>query len=203
VRQKIQAASNLFDQAVVEGDQSVDPNSIVGLRRRITGNQVFLQATNGGPLTLASLNQMMDSVIGPDSSKLLVMNKGAQRKLTDLATVAGGTGLLSYDKAELGRRWDSYRGVKIGVMETRGDASSVLGYDETEGSSNVTTSIYCVYLDTSDGMGGFYTGRKTLTVKDFEEQQAGPYHMGRLEFIVGIFVKQPRAAARLRGITAA
>jgi hypothetical protein len=203
IRQKVQAASNEFSRAVLEGDQGADPNALQGLRRRLAGNQVTLQATNGGPLTLAQLNVMMDSVIGPDSSKLLLMSKQMNRKLTDLVNAFGGSVLLSYELDTFGKRMATYRGVKIAVIETRGDASSILAYDETEGSSNVTASIYCVYLDGDDGMGAFYSGSKVLRMRSLGEQQASPTRLWRMEFYPGIYLKQARAAARLRGITAA
>jgi hypothetical protein len=194
---------NEFSRAVLEGDQGADPNALQGLRRRLAGNQVTLQATNGGPLTLAQLNVMMDSVIGPDSSKLLLMSKQMNRKLTDLVNAFGGSVLLSYELDTFGKRMATYRGVKIAVIETRGDASSILAYDETEGSSNVTASIYCVYLDGDDGMGAFYSGSKVLRMRSLGEQQASPTRLWRMEFYPGIYLKQARAAARLRGITAA
>jgi hypothetical protein len=203
-RQKVQAASNEFDRSVLEGDQGVDPNQLVGLRRRLTASQVTLQAAGGGPLTLAQLNVMIDTVTGPDSKKLLLMNKTLQRKTTDLVNSFGGSVMLSMDTDKVGTKYTRYRGVRIGVVEQLGDASTYLDFDEDPGDgTSDTASIYCIYMDEADGMGAFYTGKKTLSVKDFGEQQSEPRHLGRLEFFVGIYIKQARAAGRLRGITAA
>jgi hypothetical protein len=199
---KVQAASNEFDRSFLEGDDLVDPNGMVGLRRRLTGNQVILAGTNGATLTLAMLDQLIDRVIGTRAQKMLLMNKTLRRKVTSLVNAAGNSALISYTQSNYGIQNDTYAGVKIGVVETIGDESTYLDFDETTGSSNVTASVYCVFMDETMGVHGLVMGQggKTLSVKRFGEQEAEPRHLGRLEFFPGMAIKHGRSAARLRGI---
>lgn len=200
---KVQAASNEFDRSFLEGDDLVDPNGMVGLRRRLTGDQVILASASGATLTLAMLNQLIDAVIGPRSKKILLLNKTLRRKITDLVNAAGNSALISYTQGSYGAQNEEYAGVRLGVVETLGDQSTYLGFDEDPGDTTAdTASIYCVYMDETQGVTGIYFGPngKTLTVKRFGELEAEPRHMGRIEAFVGMAVKHPRAAARLRGI---
>lgn len=199
---KVQAASNEFDRAFLEGDDLVDPNQLVGLRRRLTGNQVIVAGTNGATLTLAMLDQLIDKVIGTRAQKLILLNKTLRRKITSLVNAAGNSALISYDQNSYGIQNERYASVKLGVIETLGDESTYLDFDETTGSSNVTASIYCVFMDEAMGVTGLYTGQggKTLTVKRFGEQEAEPRHLGRLEAYFGMAIKHGRSAARLRGV---
>lgn len=198
----VQAASNEFDRAFLEGDSLVDPNQIDGLRGRLTGGQVITAGTNGATLTLAMLDQLIDKVIGTRGQKLLLMNKTLRRKVTSLVNAAGNSALISYTQSSYGIQNDTYAGVPIGVVEIEGDESTYLDFDETTGSSNVTASIYCVWMNEERGVTGLYMGQggKTLSVKRFGEQEGEPRHLGRLEFFPGMAIKHGRAAARLRGI---
>lgn len=199
---KSQAAANEYDRCFFEGDDLNDPNEMVGLRRRLTGNQVIQAATNGTALTLALLDQFLDLV--PFDNKHLYMNKTLRRKITSLVNAATGTGRIMWTQDEYGRQQMSYAGVPIHVIERQGDASTILDFDETCGTSAVTASMYlCSY-----GPGrvhGIYNGadggEKMVDVVDFGELQAAPRHMGRIEAYFGLVVEHGRAAARMRGLT--
>ena len=52
--------SNFF-----EGDTHVNPLQFDGLRRRLSGNQVISAGTNGAALTLAMLDELIDTVVFP------------------------------------------------------------------------------------------------------------------------------------------
>lgn len=198
-RMKAQAAANAFDQAFFEGDDLVDQNSLVGLRRRLTGSQVLLQATNGGPLTLPKLDELIDLV--PFDNKHLFMNRTMRRKITALVQATSGSTQIVYQQDSFGRQQMKYADIPIHIVERSGDASSILGFDETAGTSAVCSSLYCVSFG-SDRVGGLYNGTKVATVHDFGEMQAEPTHLGRIEAFYGMYNKHPRAAARLRGVDA-
>lgn len=201
-KMKSQAVANAFDLAFFEGDDLVNPNQMVGLRRRLTGNQVLLAGTNGAALTLAMLDQLIDLV--PFGNKRLYMNRTSRRKITSLANGSAGSNTLTYrittDIDGFGRQISVYNGVPIRIVEQKGDASTILDFDETAGSSNVTASIYCVSFG-EETVHGIYNGNsKVATVEDFGEMQAAPVHLGRIEAYYGMAVKHGRAAARLRGV---
>lgn len=87
IKLKAQSVSNTFDSAVLEGDDLVDSNSMVGFRRRISGNQVLSMAsTTAAALTIAQLDALIDLVPFPDSQKRLYMNRTMRRKIKTLVT---------------------------------------------------------------------------------------------------------------------
>lgn len=201
VRLKVQAASNEFSRAVLEGDDLVDTNQLVGLRRRLTGTQVILAGSGGVTLTLAMVDSLIDLV--PFNPKVLYMSRAVRRKFTNLVNASSGAVRIQYEQDMFGRQQEAYAGVPIRIIETTGDASTLLAYDEDPGDGTAdTASIYCVAYG-SELVHGIYNGPngKSFTVKDFGELQSEPRRMGRMECYLGMCIEHPRAAARLRGIT--
>jgi hypothetical protein len=197
---KVQAASNAFDQAFFEGDDLVDVNSMVGLRRRLTGNQVILAGAGGAALTLSMLDQLLDKV--PFGNVHLFMNRTMRRKVTALIRAESGSTMISTTIDTFGRQIRTYNEVPIHVVERQGDGSSILDFDEDPGDGVAdTSSVYAVSFGL-DRVHGIYNGPdgKMLQVHDFGEIQAAPQHLGRIEFYPGMAVKHGRAAARLRGV---
>lgn len=198
---KAQAASNGFDQAFFEGDDLTDINSMVGLRRRLTGNQVILAGAGGATLTLAMLDQLLDTV--PFADKVLFMNRTLRRKVTALVRAQTGSSYIEHTQDSFGRQVMTYADVPIRIIERKGDGSTMLDFDEDPGDNTAdTASIYCV----SFGMDRVHlisngSAKKALKVQDFGEVQAEPKHMGRIEGYFGMAIKHGRAAGRLRAIT--
>lgn len=200
-KMKSQAVSNAFDQAFFEGDDLVNMNSMVGLRRRLAGSQVINAGTGGATLTLSMLDQLIDKV--PFANKRLYMNRTLRRKITDLVqNNSSSTYQIQVDSVDkFGRQVTKYNDVPIRIVERKGDASTILDFDEDDGSSNLdTASIYCVAFGT-EAVHGIYNGSNKLAiVKDFGEMEERPQHMGRVEAYYGMCVKHGRAAGRLRAI---
>jgi hypothetical protein len=199
---KAQAVANAFDQAFFEGDDLVDPNSMVGLRRRLSGAQVLnFGATAGTTLTLAQLQQLRDTV--PFANAAYFMNRRLRRKVTELIEAQTGSGRIEYTQDSFGRQVVMYADTPIYIVERTGDGSTMLDFDEDPGDgSSDTASIYCVSFG-SDAVHGIYNstmGGKMVEVTDFGEIQAAPRHLGRIEFYPGMAIKHPRAAARLRAV---
>src|SRR3990170_7071281 len=94
-RMKARQAGVKFSETFFEGDMAVDPYGFDGLRKRLTGNQKISIATNGGPLTLAKLDELLDAVIGDGSEKQLWMSPTVRRKLTSLVRAETGSSLIS------------------------------------------------------------------------------------------------------------
>lgn len=201
---KSRAVSREYSRAFFEGDDLVDPDEMPGLRRRLTGNQVLLAGTNGAALTLAMIDELLDSIIMGDTH--LFMHKIARRKMTSLITQGGSSATyqVTYTTVDqLGKQIMTYNGVPIHVIEDRGNANSIIGYDETAGTSDVTTSIYAVTFG-EDAVHGIFNGDgPPVDVRDLGEDQDSPGEKGRIEFFTGLVIKHPRSAARLRGVTAA
>lgn len=195
-----QAVSNKVDQDFWEGDSVADVNAVDGMRNRISGNQAVSVTTNGGAITLELLDQVIDLV--PFPNRHAFMNRTIRRKINTLLRAAGTSVQMVMSPNEVGRQVDMYGDVEFHVVERTGDASSILGFDETSGSSATTASLYVVALG-EELVHGIYAGDSPagLSVKDFGELQTAPQILGRLEVYWGICKKHDRAASRLRSIT--
>lgn len=193
-QQKARAMGLFFSEEFFEGDKSVNPDGLDGLRRRITGNQLINAGTGGATLTLDMLDELIDSVVGgPDA---LYMNKTLRRKITKLVREQTGTMRITTEQDKFGRQVMAYNDIPIRVVERQDDASTFLEFNEADGSgNNDTASIYAVKFG-MEYVHGFAT--KALPgVKDFGEIEAKPGHLGRIEWYAGLAIEHPRAAARL------
>lgn len=197
------AMSINFSQTFFEGDTNIDPNSFDGLRRRITGNQLLLMGANGANLTLPFLDQLIDAVIGDSEGKYIFLNKTLRRNITSLVRAVNGSGMIDFSQDDFGRQQTMYAGVPLYIVERSDDASTILDFDETTGSSNVTASIYICRFGNEDFVFGIQGSGGDLQVKDFGEIPSEPSHLGRAEWYVSIVMTHGRSAARGYGITAA
>jgi hypothetical protein len=210
-----------FDLAFFKGSPITDPNSMVGLYSRIGGNQLILNASGGGALTLAKLNDLIDAVpftrsgwqeeamkSGEGIEKVLWMRRTVRNKIDALMEAQTGSLRINYDdKDSFGRRVESYRGAVIKVVEEKGTGSSILNYDEDPGDGTADcTSIICAALGGSETglLRGLYknqSGSKLLDVKSVDHLEAEPRGMIRWDGMYGIAADEPRCIARLHGIT--
>ena len=189
-----------YSTSFFEGDTATDPYAFDGLRKRATGNQKILAATGGGTLTLAMLDQLLDAVVGDNSDKALFMNVTMRRKITALARAQTGTVRLNQVPDAFNKQQEAYASCPLRVIQREDDASTIFGFDEDPGDAvSDCTSIYCVRfgIDYVHGI----SDRALPNVKDFGEVQAGPYHLGRIEWYTGLVAKHPRGFARLYGLT--
>ncbi len=198
-RMKARAMGIQFSESFFEGDTAVDPYSFDGLRKRLTGNQLITVGDGGDTLSLADIDGLLDAVVGDNSQKVLFMSKTVRRYLTTLVRITTGSGDISYTQDAFGRQQKNYAECPIRVVEREDDGSSFFGFDEDDlaagGGDENTASIYCVRFGT-DYVHGIQN-MSLPSVKDFGEVQAGPYHLGRIEWYCGLVCKHPRGAARL------
>ena len=193
---KVKKAGLFFDRYCVKGDPGLDPLQFYGLNARLTGPQLLSAGTNGGSMTLDLLDQALDAVAGSNDRKVIVCNKVVRRKITALLRAAAGGASMT----EIGPQAKEYDGAPIEVLDEDGDESAILGFDETQGSSNVTTSLY-VIRPGKDVDGEFVQG---LIGADLVEHVTvglqGTYFTDIVEANMGLGMFHPRAAARVKGI---
>jgi HK97 family phage major capsid protein len=198
---KAQAISNAFDAAVLEGDDLVDSNSMTGFRRRIQSGQVSVSATTGAPLTLALLDQLIDNVPFPDSQKRLLMNRTNRRKIKTLVDGAGQSVYIPEKRETFGIQPAQYAGIPIRIIERSGDASTIVDFDEDPGDgTSDTSSIYCIAYG-FDAVHGIWNGQRPLAMSRHVPDAGTNLYVLRWESYVGLVIRHPRAAARLRGVT--
>src|SRR3954451_5159474 len=111
---KAKAVAQKWQQTVITGDTSTDPNAFDGLKTLYpsTGSsgQVITPAAAGGSLTLALLDQLIDLVKGgkPD---LLLMSKRTRRKLKSLLTASAH--YVESGETSFGKQVMLYDGVPV------------------------------------------------------------------------------------------
>ncbi len=193
---KVKKAGLFFDRYVIRGDPGVDPLQFYGLNSRLARSQVLDTGANGGPITLDLLDKALDAVPGSNDRKFIVCNKVVRRKITALLRAAAGGSAMS----EIGPQAREYDGAPIEVLDEDGDEAPILAFDETQGSSNVTTSLYVIRP------GGDVDGEHVqgLIGADLIEHVAvglqGTYYTDIVEANMGLGMFHPRSAVRVKGI---
>lgn len=210
---KVLAAVKAWDAAFFEGTPISDANSMIGLRARIGGTQLIQQAAGGagGPLSLAKLNALIDSVPfstrqeegmrrGEGIRKVLFMNRTLRNKIDSLIEAQTGSLRVETTKDAFGARVEMWRDAVIKVVETTGDGTTTLDFDE---GGNSTASVYCVAFGDGLVQGRFRTrgGGKALDTFKVDQLQAEPRGMVRFEGMYGLAADHPRAMSRLYDIT--
>jgi hypothetical protein len=203
---KARSMAREIERAILEGDPLVDPSEMAGLRSRLVGSQVMSAGTNGAQLTLAMLDSLVDAVSGDLGPIHLWVSKAHRRKISNLVNAIGGSVNITYSgdsKGNVNNMITHYQGMPLHVVEDSWDFSTILAFDETTGSSSITSSIYTTALGEEMGVHCIYNGNgPTVSVQDLGETllSAAPGKVGRAEFYPGMCIKHPKAAARLRGI---
>jgi len=187
-----------FDREVIKGAGATDPKAIKGLQDRLVGDQVFAAGANGAAVTKDMIDDLLDRVYGLNESKLLIMNKACRRALKhDLLSSAGVASV-----GEMGGSLPSYDGTPILVLDEDGDQTAILDFDETCGTSVVTTSVYCIHPGSTTDREGLQGLVGSQGVERHDCGCQGTYYKDVVEMNAGIAVFNARAAARLKGIVA-
>jgi len=193
---KAKAAALEYTKKFFKGDNSTDPNEFDGLENRLTGNQVLDQgSTSGGDaLTLAKIDELLDAVQG--GANVLFMNKTLRRKVNTLVRAAGQA--IETVSDAFGRQIPAYAGVPIAVVEEDKDGNQILPFTEDNpgGGSAASTSVYAVRFGVAEYVSGLQAG--DMDVEDLGLNRTK--YETLIEWITGMGVFHPKAAARLQGI---
>ena len=160
----------------------------------------------GSGLGTALMNTLIDAVKGDASQKVIYLNPTMRLKLWDLIDTAstGSRYQITKEEGMFGEMIERYGGVRLAVMRTEGDGSTLLGFDETVGGTATCTSLYCVRYDEDDGVCGVYNhggAGKLIMVEETKRVNGQPLDRLLFEGYYGQVVHQQRALARLTGIT--
>lgn len=164
--------------------------------------QVYTPNANGGALTLDDLDIAHDLLRG-GSADVILGTRAQRRKITKLARESvSGVALIDVGDDKFGRQVTQWNGIPIGIVGDGPDGNLILGYDETTGSSNVTSSLYFIRFGIDEGVSGLFGAEGYFEVRDFGEIEASPGHLGRIEFYPGIMIASKWSVVRYKGITA-
>jgi hypothetical protein len=180
-----------YNAAFITGDSAVNAKSFDGIAKATPAGQTVWVGTNGGPLTLDLMDQVID-LVKPGRPDALLMSKRSRRKLSALRRSSGN--LLETDRTDFGRRALFYDGIPILVDENQPD-------NEVRGTSGaVCSSIYPIKFGT-EGVMGIENGG--ISIEEIGELETKDATRHRIKWYAGLAVFSELAVARLGGITAA
>lgn len=198
VQMKVRSMRLTFEDQFINGDESVNPRTFDGLRRRInTGSSQAIAM--GGALSLAALDELIDACDAMGGNKVLIMNKTMRRRLNTASRNSSIGGFINYQQNEFGRRVTAYGDVPIVIVDTNAQNAQILPF--TEASSS--TSIYCVAFGDllTTGLQGRARGQFGPSVRALGEVDDAPVDRTRLEWYCAMAIMNGRSAARLSGVT--
>ena len=197
---KVKALAQQWHLKFIKGDSSTSPKEYDGLQSRLTGNQVISAGSSSGgdPMSLAKLDQLIDAVDDPTH---LIMSKAMRRKFAVAQRDRTIGGYVTFGQDEFGRQVTRYNDLPILIADASDIATSnhSLGFNEAgTGGGSTATSIYAVSMRE-----GMLTGIQNggIEVMDLGQQDSKPVMRTRIEWLSGIALMHPRAAARLRDIS--
>lgn len=214
----VTASVKAWDLAFFKGSPITDANSMVGLYARIGGNQLILNASGGGALSLSKLSDLVDAVpysprqeegmkAGEGIQKVLWMRRTVRNKIDALMEAQTGSLRIEVTKDTFGNRVEMFRNAVIKIVEEEGTGTSILNYDEDPGDGvSDCTSVICAALGGKETglLRGLYrtqNGGKMMDTLKVDHLQSEPRGMIRWDGMYGIAYDKPRAVARLHGIT--
>lgn len=198
------AMSRTFDKYFFDGTGTAkDFKGINALIDEGLGQKLAAGA-NGATLTLDMLDQAFDLLRSQSSPDAILLNRTIRRNITTLArSTYSGISLIDVGTDVFGRQVTMYNGVPLRIIGDDKDGQPILDFDETQGSSNVTSSIYLIAFGTDENVSGLAGLGGSLDVKDFGETEAAPGHLGRVEWYPGLAIYNPYSIVRLHGVLAA
>lgn len=208
-RMKVKAASYKFQDTFFNGDVAVDPKGFDGLKKRLVGAQVIDAATNGlGPVAgghdfFDALDALIGAVPGLEGNNgAIYANRAVQARIISSLRRLGGADFVN--ESLTNKRVLTYNGIPVLDPGMTAAGAAVLPLTETQGTSTLSSSIYAVRFgedETDQGVTGLTNGGVQVT--DLGELQEKPAYRTRIEFYCGLATFGGKAAARLRGVTAA
>jgi hypothetical protein len=187
---RAKSVARKFEDTFITGDVSVDTNSFDGLRILAVAAQEITMGANGGALTLAKLDELIDLVKG-GKPNILLMSKRSRRKLKSLLTVSAH--YVESGADQFGRQVMFYDGIPVLISDFQPDT-------ETEGTESAASSIYAIQFSESDGLVGLQNGGiEAIDVGQLETKDA---QRVRIRWYVSLALLRDSALGRLRGINA-
>lgn len=188
IRLRAKAVQQKFEDTFINGDAAVDSKSFDGIDKLTTGGQALSMGVNGGTLTLAKLDELIDLVKGGPPA-LLLMSKRSRRTLNNLARTSGT--FLQADRNDFGQMVQFYDGVPVGVSDYISDAKTV-------GTSNDCSTIYAMQF--GEGALAGLTAPGGLTVENVGSLETKDATRTRVKWYVAMALFNTIKVAKLSGV---
>ncbi|OGO50031.1 MAG: major capsid protein [Chloroflexi bacterium RBG_16_68_14] len=192
IQQKAKALARKWADTFINGDTSVDTKAFDGIDKTCAGlpaSQTVSMGTNGGTLTLAKLDELIDAV--KTKNIALVISRRSRRTLQSLVRTSGA--VLESRPGNFLEWVQMYNGVPVFINDYISDAKTV-------GTSSDCSTIYCFSLGEADqGVVGLSApgGIQVQPVGELESKDATRH---RVKWYSAIAVLSTLSLARLTGV---
>jgi len=196
---KTKALRRKFEETFIYGDSVTNAKQFDGLRKLIdtttASDQVIAMGATGATLTLAKLDELIDTVRGgkPD---MLLMSRRSRRKINALIRAAGG--MMETDRDKWGNFIQLWDGIPIGVSDWILDTHVLTGGVETATTGGTCSTIYT----TQFGEGGLcgLTSPGHLQVEPIGSLETKDASRTRIKWYVSLALFSTIKAAVLIGV---
>ena len=192
ILQKAKALARKWADTFINGDAAADPKSFDGIDKICAGlpaGQTVSMGTNGATLTLAKLDELIDSV--KTRNVALIMSRRTRRTLQGLARSSGA--LLETREGNFLDWIQMYNGVPIFINDYISDAKTV-------GTSTDCSTVYCFSLGEPDqGIVGL-TAPGGVQIERIGEMESKDATRHRVKWYSAIAVLSTLSLARLIGV---
>jgi len=188
---KAKGVGRIFHAQVANG--TAGTKSFDGLPNLVDAGMTFGVDTDGGPITLELLDQLLDMV--KNGADALVMRKGTWRAIRILLRAMGGNTAQMVEIENFGHPVPAFDGIPVIVND-------FLAGDEALGTGTDLCSIYAVRFNESDGLHGIYGGSSAgMRVENVGTVQNKDSYRFRMKWYAGLVLKSTQSLARLQGVT--
>jgi hypothetical protein len=204
IKQKIKAASALFNDTVINGDSAVDAKAFDGLEKALTGSSTeyipsaAIDLSDSAAVTSnwqIFLDILDEFLMGLDGTPSAIM--GNTKLIAKIRAVARRAGMYMVTKNDFGQQVESYGNIPLVDLGAKaGSNTSVVGIDGVTGE----TSLYAARL----GLDGFHAVSMAGVapvqswLPDFKT--AGAVKKGEVEMVAAVVLKATKAAGVMRKI---
>lgn len=203
--QKTQGVANYYNEQFVKGDQTANPREFNGLQKvmesQIIASQTLSAGVNGAALSLNLLDEGLQAVRNPG---IIFCSKAMGRKFWAAGRDSSVAGFVNYQPNDsqvagrgLGAAITFYNGIPIVMLAGAFNRDDILPFGETQGSSNIATSLYIAQLG-EDGLYGAQMG--SIQSNEYGRVQNSVFNAWDIEWCAGMGIAHPLAIARIQGI---
>ena len=188
IANRAKAIAHKFSETFISGTGAT--NSFTGIHTLIPTTQTLTMGTNGGALTLAKLDELID-MVRPGRPELLLMSKRTRRQLKDQRRSAGY--MLETSINQFGQTLETYDGIPLVVDDFVQD-------NLAHGTGTNTSTIYALKFGMGTGLMGLENGG--IQIERVGELETKDATRTRLKWYCGLALFSELGAAKLTGITA-
>lgn len=197
IDKRMKRAGKYFDKLFFNGNTQLSPKQLNGLAARsIAKGRVLYMGANGGALDQDTLDQALDAVSGPNSSKVIFSNRWVRRKTTRLVRTAAGGKNMEESQGQL----PSYDGAKYETVEEDDRRSPVFPFTETRGGNADCSSLYIVHFGGEDDNDALQGLKGPSFMKLRTPVNMGEYVRDVVDNVLGIADFSPNCFIRIAGI---